>query len=89
MADPFSPRDKLKKKPLPPRWVARATGFPIAKNPSPGCAEMAMMLNGSEISSSPPPAEGRPGIWLALLSATTERAAVPIPNSFKKSRRVE
>src|SRR4051794_15932587 len=43
---PFSPIERLRRTPDPPRSICRARVAPIVKRPSPGCAAIAMILPG-------------------------------------------
>src|SRR5208337_490083 len=45
--EPFSPKERLSRKPCPPECAATATGAPMAKKASPGWAAMAITLEKS------------------------------------------
>src|ERR1035437_5473004 len=66
-----------------------ATGAPIAKKASPGCAAIAITFDDLLTRDSVASAEGRPGIWLACKALVPmERAAALAPAIFKILRRV-
>src|SRR5271157_796596 len=75
VGEPLSPNERLSKEPCPPKCVATATGAPMAKKASPGCAAIAITFE--KPLSCPPEFSlgGCPGNCLAFKdSASIERA---------------
>src|SRR5580658_3049485 len=87
--EPRSPKERLKKYPLLLERVATATGPPIAKKASPGCAAITNTFEKSRSCEPEVVFAGRPGNWATSKnSLLAERATAPRLAIVRKSRRV-